>query len=399
MTPSDDPTPTPPAPRVPLAERIMSERRATPEATPAPDDGAQRNTATIDAKDLRAAVAAGMISERQAASLTALAHSRRGARENLAAGDEPFELFRGFNEVFIMVGLAILGIGWFAVGGLIVAASMTNLQSTIAALCVATLAVIWLVSEYFIRRRRMVGPAIMLAILFSATATFGLVQYFAQVFMVAREDYSSLVFPGALSIVAVFVFWLRFKVPFAMAIMAFGLFVVALLAAATRSGNPGSIAQLFTFSAEGSLAWITMAIGLGVFALAMVFDGSDPYRVTRRASQGFWLHVVAAPAIVNTVALSLLAVNSAAANGALVAFLAGIAVVAIIIDRRSFLLTAVGYVVTVASTTLEVGGVAYLIFALGLFMVLLGAFWERIRAVFLRVLPLGRLRRFLPPSV
>ncbi|MCU0911878.1 MAG: hypothetical protein MUE98_11210, partial [Rhodobacteraceae bacterium] len=65
-------------------------------------------------EDLRAAVAAGVVTEAQAVRLKALADSRRGARENLAAGDEPFELFRGFNEVFIVVGLVILTMGWTA---------------------------------------------------------------------------------------------------------------------------------------------------------------------------------------------------------------------------------------------------------------------------------------------
>ena len=62
--------------------------------------------------DLRAAVAAGIMTEAQAASLASLADARRGARENLAAGDEPFELFKGFNEIFIVVGLGILAAGW-----------------------------------------------------------------------------------------------------------------------------------------------------------------------------------------------------------------------------------------------------------------------------------------------
>lgn len=377
------------------AERIMA--AAPPPPVEKPTDPARGSG--IEPKDLRAAVGAGMITERQAASLTALAHSRRGARENLAAGDEPFELFRGFNEIFIMVGLSILAFGWAGLGGVMVATSMQNIQFTIAVICVATAVVIWLVSEYFIRRRRMIGPAIMMAILWSGNATFGLVQYFAQVFMVAQEDFSSLVFPGVLSILAIFLFWLRFRVPFAMAIMASAVFVVALVAAATRSGTPESVDQVFTLSAEGSFAWITLIIGLGVFALAMAFDGSDPYRVTRRSAQGFWLHVVAAPMIVNTVALSLLVSEVAGGNGILFGFLALIAIVAIIIDRRSFLLTAIGYVVIVASTALESEGIAWLIFGLGLFMVLLGAFWEKIRALFLKVLPLGGIRRFLPPSV
>ncbi len=367
---------------------------STPNLTKPPT----RQASGIEPVDLRAAVGAGLITERQAASLTALAHSRRGARENLSAGDEPFELFRGFNEIFIMVGLAILGSGWASLGGVMVASTFENIQYTIAIMAIATLAVIWLLSEYFIRHRRMVGPAIMMSVLFSITATFGLVQYFAQVFMVAQEDFSSIVFPGVLSVLAVFVFWLRFRVPFAMAIMAFGVFVVSLVAAATQSGTPQSIEQVFALSAEGSFAWITLVIGIGTFALAMAFDGSDPYRVTRRSSQGFWLHVVAAPMIVNTIALSLLGSDMDARNVTLFAFLGLIALIAITIDRRSFLLTAIGYVVIVASTALQAEGIAWLIFGLGLFMVLLGAFWEKIRALLLRIVPLGGARRFLPPS-
>ncbi len=68
----------------------------------------------MDRDDLRAAVGAGIVTEAQAASLASLADSRRGARTDLAVGDEPFELFKGFNEVFIVVGLLILamGLGW-----------------------------------------------------------------------------------------------------------------------------------------------------------------------------------------------------------------------------------------------------------------------------------------------
>ena len=65
----------------------------------------------IDTDDIRAAVGSGLLTESQAASLTALAHSRKGAREGLDPGDEPFELFRGFNEVFVMIGLTILAAG------------------------------------------------------------------------------------------------------------------------------------------------------------------------------------------------------------------------------------------------------------------------------------------------
>ena len=70
----------------------------------------------IERDDLKAAVGSGLINEKQAAGLISLSDSRRGARENLNPGDEPFELFKGFNEIFIVIGLIILSFGWWGVG-------------------------------------------------------------------------------------------------------------------------------------------------------------------------------------------------------------------------------------------------------------------------------------------
>jgi len=355
----------------------------------------------IDTGDIRAAVGSGLISERQAASLTALAQSRRGAREDLSPGDEPFELFRGFNEIFIVVGLVILSAGWAAVVSAFVAADPLALRSTLMIASIVSAAAVWLLSEYFIRRRRMIGPAILLSVLFTAVTAFGFAQWLAQVFMVAQEDYSSLVIPGLLTTGATFLYWLRFRVPFSMALIALMLFATALIAAATRAGTPDSVQEIFVFSAEGSLAWVTLALGLAAFAVAMLFDASDPHRVTRRSAQGFWLHLVAAPMIINTVALSILGSNHDMASTALIAVMALFALVAIVIDRRSFLLAAIVYVVTVIATLsrgLDQSGFAWLILALGVFLVLLGAFWARIRAALLSILPLGPAKRWLPPA-
>lgn len=268
-------------------------------------------------------------------------------------------------------------------------------------LSVITAGLVWLLSEYFTRQRRMIGPAILLSAFFAATAAFGLAQWKAQVFMLAREDYSSLILPGFLSVLAVLVYWLRFRVPFAMALIALGLFGTAILVAATRAGTPASPRELFLLSGESGFGWLTLALGIATFAVAMLFDGSDPHRVTRRSAQGFWLHLVAAPMIINTVALSLLARGDTRALAMVLVLMALFAVVAVVIDRRSFLLAAIGYVVSVfvaLDRMREGGDVAVLVLSLGLFLVVLGAFWARIRAGLLRLLPLGGLRRWLPPA-
>jgi hypothetical protein len=368
------------------------------DASPAP---AAAPAAGIGPEDIRAAVAAGVLNERQAASLTALAHSRRGARENLAPGDEPFELFRGFNEIFIMAGLIVLATGWSGVSAWWLADDLIRWKSTLNLLMLATAGLIWLLSEYFIRRRRMIGPAILLTLFFAGACASGLGQWNAQVFMLAQQDFSSLILPGFLTVAAIFVYWLRFRVPFAMALIALGLFSTAILITATRAGTPATFRELFLLSGAGGFGWLTLALGLATFAVAMVFDGSDPHRVTRRSAQGFWLHLVASPMLVNTVALSLMEQGSDRASLALLVLMVLFAVVAIVIDRWSFLMAAIGYVsivvVTLNPMTQDVA-VAGLVLGLGLFLVILGAFWARIRAGLLAVLPLGDLRRFLPPA-
>jgi hypothetical protein len=349
----------------------------------------------ISADDLRAAVGSGLLSEAQAASLKALSDSRRGAREDLAPGDEPFELFKGFNEIFIVIGLIILCTGWITMNSVALAADFGNYKTHVMGAAGFGAVFLWGVSEYFIRRRRMVGPAIALSVMFAGNALAGFAAWRAQPFMIAQNDYSSLPIALAMSIVALALYWWRFRVPFTMALMALGLFAVALILGADQAGVPSGISDLFRLSAQGPFAWITLAVGLAVFAAAMAFDLSDPHRVTRRSAQGFWLHVVAAPALVNTIALSLM---ERELDAILVGVLLFFALVAIVIDRRSFLITAIGYIVALASTVFDGESAGLFVLSLGLFLVALGAFWARIRAALLSllsgVLPLHRL----PPS-
>jgi hypothetical protein len=349
----------------------------------------------IETDDIRASVAAGILTERQAASLTALAHSRRGAREDLHPGDEPFELFKGFNEIFIIVGLLILSLGWAGLISAVFDTQIIGFRDTALWYGIPGAVVLWLLAEYFIWRRRMVGPAIALSILFGINAGTTLIAYFAEPFMIGQQDFSSLPFPLAMTTIAVGIFWLRFRVPFAMAMIAVSLFFVAMMVAAINQGTPESPADLFLLSAGGPFAWITLGLGVAIFAVAMAFDMSDPHRVTRRAANGFWLHVVAAPAMVNTIALSLIDDENLIA---LLAFLAVIAVIAMIIDRRSFLITAIGYVVAVAGTVFGGDGIATTILALGIILLILGAFWEKFRAWLLGILPGFIPLHRLPPA-
>ncbi len=349
----------------------------------------------IERDDLKAAVGSGLLNEKQAAGLISLADSRRGARENLNPGDEPFELFKGFNEIFIVIGLLILSFGWWGVVALALGDEIVNLQDYAMWVTLAGAVILWLLSEYFVRKRRMVAPAIALSIMFAANAAFGFTAVMFEPFMVAQNDYSSVPFPLLLATLAIFVYWWRFRVPFAMAMIAVGLFIVAIVYAASREGRVADISEFFLLSAGGPFAWITLILGVLVFAVAMFFDMSDPHRVTRRSANGFWLHVVAAPALVNTMALSLLDQDS---NMILLAVLFLFALVAIVIDRRSFLIAAIGYIVALAATVFDGDGAALTVLVLGIVLLLLGAFWEKIRARVLRMMPGFIPLHRLPPS-
>ncbi|MFU8822751.1 hypothetical protein [Yoonia sp.] len=352
----------------------------------------------IDRDDLKAAVGSGLLSEQQAASLISLSDSRRGAREALAAGDEPFELFKGFNEIFIVIGLLILSFGWWGVVTLALGDRIVNPLDYAMWVTLAGGVMLWLLSEYFIRKRRMVAPAIALSVMFASNSAFGFIAAMSQPFMIAQGDYSSVPWPLFLATLTLAVYWWRFRVPFAMAMIAVGLFVVAIIYTASRGGRIEGVSDLFLLSAGGPFAFITLALGLLVFAVAMAFDMSDPHRVTRRSANGFWLHVVAAPALVNTVALSLLDQGNGGSNVILLAFLTLFAIVAIVIDRRSFLIAAIGYIVVLAGTVLDGDGAALTVLLLGIVLLLLGAFWERIRARVLRIMPGFVPLHKLPPS-
>ena len=119
---------------------------------------------TIETDDLRAAVSAGLLSETQAASLTKLADERRGYRTATAEIDEPFELFKGFNEIFIVVGLIILYTGWTAITGIAAFSGSEDNSASFLIFGAMQLVVVIVMTTYFTLKRRMIAPSILLSI-------------------------------------------------------------------------------------------------------------------------------------------------------------------------------------------------------------------------------------------
>ncbi|MFN4154281.1 MAG: hypothetical protein ACK4HF_06470 [Paracoccaceae bacterium] len=345
----------------------------------------------IDPQDLRSAVQRGLITEAQASGLMGMAEARRQAVAGVEPGEEPFVLFKGFNEIFIVIGLSILFLGWVGVAAALGAEVFSPGGLDTVLIAGVTLLGLAMVQRYFTLRRRMIAPSIALAIM-SAMSAFALGWALADVAGMGELAGSAL----ASGVVAGVMLWhyRTFRVPFDAAIIAMAVFTAVWSLLARGGMMPGNALGLIHLSGTGPLSLLSLVFGLLTFALAMRFDMSDPLRVSTRSTTGFWLHVTAAPAIVNTTALYLLG-NGQAGQLLLLGFLLVIACVAIVIDRRSFLVSGAGYAVWLIVTLFD--GSALVILFLGFGLVFLGAQWDRLRSALMRSLPEFSGKDRLPP--
>lgn len=366
--------------------------------------------AAITPEDLRAAVAAGHLTEAQAAGLTALAQVRAERRATMPRIDEPFELFRGFNEIFVSIGLILLfsGLGFFApdrqLSALVGGAASTSAVSSSAAVAfgwaVFMGVLIWALSEYFTRRRRMIAPSIVLVLYLAFTlGTNGAV---TMANLAGLDSIQALITAFTIAALAAIAFHLRFRLPFA-------LFPAGICALAAALGTTGLVdeAGLERLTREGPSVFVdigtgtafplvTLVFGLAGFALAMHHDLRDPHRVTRHAACAFWLHLLAAPAIVNTAAFTLYSSGGTVATTGLIVFLLAMAAVAVAIDRRSFLLSGIGYVALML-IGLGHGNFPLVLILLGALILGLGAGWVPLRSALMRALPAFPAKDRLPP--
>jgi hypothetical protein len=274
-----------------------------------------------------------------------------------------------------------------------------------------------------VRRMRLVLPGILLACLFvffafrlteldwpSVAQLIGkrafLPPRFSTTMVFGSFEPIAIAVKALIASVAAVAFYMRFRLPFALLLIAatFVLFVWT------------ALAVLLPHVVLPSL--ILLACGVGVFAAAMVYDLSDRMRTTRAADCAFWLHLLAAPLIVHSLIRlilpaptigagpfgSTMTTTSAAAIFIIVAFLTAIAV---LIDRRALLVSAltylgiaIGYALTTAIRA-GAGDQAPVFFAtlliLGTMVLALGVGWQPLRRLFLRLFPSNFVDR-LPPA-
>ncbi|MCY1126407.1 hypothetical protein OU426_06020 [Frigidibacter sp. RF13] len=353
----------------------------------------------IGASDLRAAVQAGVMSEAQAAGLSALAATRQGKRAAMPAEDEPFEFFKGFSEIFVSLGLMILLSGislllaWF--GGFAMMIALPAISAAIA----------WWWATYFTLERRMNLPSMVLAV------AFGTGVYLMVLTLLASgnlADRGAFVIANIAAMAAMAVWYWRFKLPFSMFILGgFGLLALYGLTASVEAifDMRGGMANgIFDLRQSPRFSLATLGFGIAAFVAGMWFDTRDPHRLGRHAATAFWLHLLAAPALVNTVALTLMNIGGTAGMAATGAALALIAALALVIDRRSFLTAGIVYVALVISWIVRNGADdagpghwAFILLILGFFITALGTWWVPLRGALMRALPDFPGKSSLPP--
>ncbi len=349
-------------------------------------------------EDLRAAVAAGILSEAQAAALSALVSTRAGKRAAMPAEDEPFEFFRGFAEIFISIGLVIL------LAGILGLVTIMSQGLLLTALPLITAVVAWWFANYFTLKRRMTLPSMVLAVAFGS----GLLTF---VFTIVAPNLANgrmiAILGFGLAAAGMIAWYLRFKLPFA-AFLA-GCFTLGVVYSVTASAT--NVAEVVTGSALGdggyrsffdlnenpAFATATLLFGIGAFLVGMWFDTRDPHRLGRHSATAFWCHLLAAPALVNTVAVTLL---NGGGTGFLAIALVLITLLALVIDRRSFLTAAIAYIAIVISWVMGEGDGTQWIFILlllGAFITAIGTWWVQLRAWVMGALPDFPGKSRLPP--
>lgn len=362
----------------------------------------------FDRDDLRAAVSAEIIGADQAARLERWLVARKTGDANPADG-ERLRFITNLNDIFITIGILILMFGATGVIGMMVAPmAMSQPQLAVAVVTIPVGALAWLLAEYFCRRRRLLLPSMALVIQFSvmaATLAAALAAPNPQAMegMNLFDVLPTLTNFGYLGLgagaIAALVFYLRFRLPFALAVIAVSLSAMAYVWALSR----GDAAVLFSGT-------VSLFVGLSCLAIGLWFDARDPDRVSRLSDNAFWLHLVAAPQIIWGIRglLDSRGIDMEGITGAsiLIAVLLGVAFLSVAINRRALIVSAiVTFTVAVGVVVNELSGgnpgwvLTGTALIVGGGIVLLGGGWKTARRAVLKTLPRGgAFDRIFPPE-
>lgn len=336
--------------------------------------------------DIEAAIASGALTRDAAAALRAHTAGQRGTAA--VVDEEDVRLVTSFNDIFVTIASVLVMGAMFGLGFRIASAAGFALTALTA----------WGLAEYFTRRRQMALPSIVLLggfviALFGFALTFFFPGHNGELVADVDNGEATLrAFAGGVSFAALvaaagaYVHWRRFRVPITVAAGATSLAV--LVTALAKSLFP---------EIHDETMGIVLACGLGIFALAMWWDMGDRTRTSRRSDVAFWLHLASAPLITHPFFFlsGLLQDQATPAKAAIVVLLyLGFGLIALAIDRRALLVSALAYVLYALNSIFTQFGAVNLNFALtalviGSGLLMLSALWHRARAGVVTRLPAG----------
>ena len=282
--------------------------------------------------------------------------------------EENFKLIGSFNDIFVVIAclLLLFSSGW----------ALNAIQNNSGYIAFPIIA--WGLSEFFVRKRKMSLPAIVLLIAFIG-GIFSLCMN-----LLSFSDSIDITIATSLSTLGAYLHWLRFKVPITVAAGTTSL--ISFLVALSISIFPET---------KDYLLPILLIFGIITFILAMFWDYADIHRVTYKSDVAFWLHLVSAPLIIHPIFGMLGVLDGNESIGTLIIVIilyVFMSLLSIAIDRRAFMVSSVAYVLYAISSILETYGDIGYNFALtgvliGATLLLLSAFWHQARSALLNLLP------------
>lgn len=338
-------------------------------------------------QDLRDAVAGGAISAEAADALRGhVAHMRKMPMTD----EENFRLVNSFNDIFVTIAAVLLLVAMTGIGGAIV----PGLAGALVAIAA------WFMAEFFTKRRRMALPSIILMLAFVGGIVASPIEILSETNADQNERLMGFLIAASFiaGAIGAYLHWKRFMVPITIAALC-GTAAVSVIAMIVSAVGPASLAD-----PEQLVLSLVFVAGLSIFAFAMRWDMSDRSRETRRSDVAFWLHLLAAPMIAHPLFhwLGITDGSTVGIAGAVLVLAVYLVfgLVALAIDRRALLVSALAYVLfALAELFGEFGmvelSVALTALVIGSALLMLSAFWPAIRGVVVEKLP-GGLQEKLP---
>ena len=365
----------------------------------------------LNKTDLANAVSEGIITGEQAEQLNAFskrlhANDDSPRFQELETRDEPFRLLRGFRDIFITLGILFLSVGATVLNSAITGNALTfnrgvNAERSLVefmsgAVGAAILLIVGIViAEIVTRKLRLPLSSLFLSLAIALWAGMLGMQIMAPAASLFIESSNQL---AAVSIVLFFLsafigislFYARYRLPFVMLVVAATL--VGLGVSIIKSISPNLTTH--------DLRFVIGGLGFVVFLFAMRFDLKDRIRVTRLSENAFWLHLLAAPLMIHSI-LAAGSFDQINIPLVLVVF-AILTVIALVIDRRAFLVSSLLYMGGAFTQIVGALGLndslqfAVPVLFIGVLVVVLGIGWSPLRRLIMTMVP-GAIANRVPP--